>query len=340
MSRSKSTRKKLFRQITAAILVVMLLAAGLIFLRNWDRRQGVVPPDNEGSDEYSEPDRFQIRYNNAWYELRDNLETVLLIGLDKFEDGTENNSYNNDRQSDFLLLGVFDHTNKTLSAIHINRDTMADVPVLSVNGSVVDQEYQQLAFAYTYGSGGHDSCRNTRNAVSALLYDLPIDHYVAVTMDAVAVLNDTVGGVTVTIPEDMTAVDPAMVLGEEVTLTGEQALAFVRARQQLEDSSNLNRMERQRTYLQALSKQLVDAYNRDPDFWTDASLQLYDKVITDYSLPTLQSTANTVSVYQPGQIYSLPGEAKVGEKYMEFYVDEPELQKLLVSLMFDEQPSP
>ena len=43
----------------------------------------------------------------------------------------------------------------------------------------------------------------TVDAVSHLMYDLPIHGYVAVKLDAIEKLNDAVGGVTVTLPEDI-----------------------------------------------------------------------------------------------------------------------------------------
>lgn len=50
-----------------------------------------------------------------------------------------------------------------------------------------------------------------------------IDGYAMVNVGAVSVVNDMVGGVTVTIEDDFSEVDPTLKMGETVTLMGEQA---------------------------------------------------------------------------------------------------------------------
>ena len=48
-----------------------------------------------------------------------NIETFLVLGLDKFEGQVQSSSYNNDQQADFLMLFVFDNDKKEYSAIVI-----------------------------------------------------------------------------------------------------------------------------------------------------------------------------------------------------------------------------
>mgnify|MGYP001718301415 FL=1 len=93
------------------------------------------------------------------------------------------------------------------------------------------------------------SCQYMVDAVSNLFYGMPINGYVALNMNAVGMINDAVGGVTVTVPEDMTQVDPSFAEGAMVTLTGDQALKFTRYRDTEKDFSNNSRMERQKQYL-------------------------------------------------------------------------------------------
>lgn len=87
--------------------------------------------------------------------------------------------------------------------------------------------------------------------------------YVALNMNAVAMINDAVGGVTVTVPEDMTQVDPSFAEGAAVTLTGDQALKFTRYRDTEKDFSNNSRMERQKQYLVNFMGQAVKAMKAD-----------------------------------------------------------------------------
>ena len=66
---------------------------------------------------------------------------------------------------------------------------------------------------YSFGDGKVTSCQYMVDAVSNLFYGMPINGYVALNMNAVAMINDAVGGVTVTVPEDMTQVDPSFAEG-------------------------------------------------------------------------------------------------------------------------------
>lgn len=74
--------------------------------------------DNEGE---------KIYYDNQWYRLKDNLETVLIMGEDKFEAGEDDADYVNTRQTDFLLLLILDKTNRSSQILQLNRDTMTDI---------------------------------------------------------------------------------------------------------------------------------------------------------------------------------------------------------------------
>lgn len=80
------------------------------------------------------------------------------MGLDKFEKNTSSESYNNDQQADFLILLAIDNNARTVEALHINRDSMAEINILGVGGQIVGTYVGQLALAHTYGSGDHDSC--------------------------------------------------------------------------------------------------------------------------------------------------------------------------------------
>ena len=84
---------------------------------------------------------------------------------------------------------------------------MTQIRILGVTGEPAGTFTGQLALAHTYGSGEEDSCENTVLAVSNLLYGMEIDHYVSLTMDGVALLNDLVGGVTVEVLDDFSGID-------------------------------------------------------------------------------------------------------------------------------------
>ena len=161
---------------TAAILaVVLVLLLGMLLLQRWESTQDA-PVSSSGevsSVEADAPvdDREITYYNGTAYAKREDLETVLLLGVDKFE-GETPEGYVNNQQTDFLLLLVMDKQHETCTPIQLNRDTMTQIQILGVTGEPAGTFTGQLALAHTYGSGEEDSCENTVLAVSNLLYGM------------------------------------------------------------------------------------------------------------------------------------------------------------------------
>ena len=325
----RSSSSKTCRQLIALALIIALLIAAFIFIRMWERANARFDGDSDAGFLY-------VEHNGKRYERRRDVDAILIAGLDKFEASAGKDSYVNDRQADFLLLLVIDHEKKTCSAVHINRDTLAEITVLGIGGKKVGTVTAQLALSHTYGSGGTDSGRNTARAVSHLL-GITVDNYATLTMDAVAALNDLVGGVTLTVLDDFTGVDDTLRRGETVTLMGEHALNYVRARQGLADSSNVARMERQRQYLTELYEATLSAMSKDEDFAADAVGELSEYIVSDFSMSALEDMLDAFRDYEFGSIYTLDGTLSQGEQYMEFRLDKDSSKELMIELFYKER---
>lgn len=329
---------RVLKGAAAILAAVLVLLAGMLLLQRWENAQDApVSSSGEASSvEAGAPvDGREITYyNGTAYARREDLETVLLLGVDKFE-GETPEGYINNQQADFLLLLVMDKENETCTPIQLNRDTMTQIQILGVTGEPAGTFTGQLALAHTYGSGEEDSCVNTVLAVSNLLYGMEIDHYVSLTMDGVALLNDLVGGVTVEVLDDFSGIDDSLVQGETVTLQGQQALTYVRSRGGMEDSSNLHRMERQRQYLSALQQQLKAAVQQEDGFTLDALLQLNEYMVSDCTVDQLSDLGDSLAAYQVSDILTTPGDAQEGEEFMEFTVDEAALQQLVMEVFYE-----
>lgn len=313
---------KMTMQIVTVILVVVLLFSTVMFLLSlWERYHG----QYAGKAPQTE-DLF------PGYTLRDNIETMLVMGLDTYA-STESDSYNNNQQADFLLLLVMDNANGTCKAIHINRDTITDMNVLGVGGDSVGVVQRQIALAHTYGDGGEQSCRNTVDAVSNLLMGIQIDHYVSVTMDAVPTYNDLAGGVTLEVLDDFSALYPEMTVGSTVTLSGEQALAYVRARKGLEDPSNSRRMTRQKQYLEALYERSRLCMQQEDDFAMQAVKATEGYLVTNCSGNRLESLISRFT--ELDEILSIDGELIEGEQFMEFYPDVESIKQVVLECFYE-----
>ncbi len=320
-------KKKLIPNIVLFLLFVIFVVSALMMIKTWEKSQGVYRGENTAET--------GIEYEGKRYELKKNMQTILVMGLDKFADDISIGSYNNDQQADFLMLIIIDRDKDIYDIVHINRDTMAEITVLGVGGQAIGTEVKQIALSHSYGSGDKDSCRNTVLAVSDFLGGIHIDQYISLTMDAVGIVNDEVGGVTVTVTDDFTGVDDTLIMGEQITLKGEHALNYVRSRFGMKDSTNASRMERQREYINALWEKVIYTANDDDEFLVDISLKLSDYMLTDCTTAQMEGIFERVSSYSAPEIRTIAGKSVRGENFMEFYADEEALQKLIIELFYE-----
>ncbi len=333
--KTQETKKRPIGRIAAVAAILAAAAAVLLLLHGWEtRRQNTETPE----DPYVGQEESLTYYNGAWYARRE-LETVLVMGVDKYasDAAAEEDSYVNQEQADFLLLLVLDRETGVCTALPLNRDTMTEITALGLAGERVGTFTGQLALAHTYGSGGLDSARNEGRAVSTLLYGTDIDHVMAFTMDAVPVLTDAVGGVPVLVEDDFSAMTDQLPMGQEVTLRGDLALTFVRGRGGMGgEKTNLNRMARQSVYLQGLYSQLQRAAQNE-GFLTQLLLELSPYLDTDCTAAQLNDLYQTVAQGQLEVLDAPAGEAVVGSEFMEFYVDEDALQQTVIDLFYEQR---
>lgn len=330
--KTQSLKNRPIGRIAAVAAILAATAAVLLLLHGWETRRQA---NDAADDPYAGQEESLTYYNGAWY-ARKELETVLVMGVDKYaDDAAEEDGYTNQEQADFLLLLVLDRNAGVCTALPLNRDTMTEITALGLAGERTGTFTGQLALAHTYGSGGLDSARNEGRAVSGLLYGTEIDHVMAFTMDAVPVLTDAVGGVPVLVEDDFSAMTDQLPMGQEVTLRGELALTFVRGRGSMGgEKTNLNRMARQNAYLQGLYRRLQDTA-QDEGFLTQLLLELSPYLDTDCTAAQLNDLYQTVVQDKLAVLDAPAGEAVVGDEFMEFHVDEDALQQTVIELFYE-----
>lgn len=327
-----STKNKYLKYIVVALVVVFLVSAAFLLLELWEGGYG----------RFSESGVKDgvITYNGREYVYKDNLETFLVLGLDKYEGADSSESHESGIQTDFLMLFVFDNESKQSTAIQIDRDTMTRVNKLAVGGtSVVDSYTKQIALAYNYVNGENDKirCRNTKDSVEYLLDGVKVNHYLSLTMDAVAVSCELVGGVEVTVLDDFTGIDDTLIKGEQVTLKGESALNYVRTRYGLEDSTNSTRMARQQQFINALYEKVRSKIDADEGFLVRFIDGIDEYVAYDSSDRQMQKLADKFDDYEFLGIRKIEGESKLNEQegYVEFHADEEAVRKLVIELFYE-----
>ena len=305
------------------ILVLVMIYSGLQLVESTVFSTGGETP----------PPSKTITRDGVDYFPRQDITVMLVMGIDEFGIMAPSEGSYNDGAVDMVSLMIFDEKNEQTRILCLNRDTMLDVSVLGIDGRKAGTTFAQLAISHIYGSGMEDSCENTRDTVSDFLYGIMIDHYVSANMDAITILNDAVDGVTVTVKDDFSEVDPTITMGE-VTLMGEQAINYVRTRKNLGDQLNISRMERQKEYASGF----MDAFRKKIGEGESFALSLYEQVspyiVTDCSTTVLTSMMERYADYEIVEIVSPEGKNVMGEKYYEFYVDEEKLDALILRLFY------
>lgn len=269
------------------------------------------------------------------YRKRD-LTNILIMGVDWVDMEESSSSARYSGQADFLLLLTLDRENRTISTLQIDRDTMTPVKIYGPFGDYAGQRTEQICLAHAYGDSEAENCRNMVWAVSSMLGGIPIDSYVSLDMESISVLNDALGGITVTLEDDFTRLDPAMAQGVTLTLQGKQAEYYVRGRMGIGEGTNLSRMDRQRTFMEAVGDRVVEGMNQDLDFVGTLFDGLSAYMTTDVNRGWLINKAYDSRAYQRLDARIIAGSHCTGEDgFTEFWVDEDALNNLLTSIYFE-----
>lgn len=320
-----SSAKRIAYLCVILILVLVMIFSGLQIL------ESTVFHNEQGSTD-GRPTKTLIR-NGVAYFPRQDITVVLVLGIDRFGVVEPSQSYNNHGAADMVSLLIFDEVRQICNVLCLNRDTMLEMPVLGVNGKQAGTAYQQLALSYTYGSGMEDSCENTMQAVSDFLYGIEIDHYIAMNMDAIAILNDAVGGVTVTVKDDFSTIDPTITKGQ-LRLMGQQAIHFVRTRKDVSDQTNISRMERQEQYVDGFVESFRAKQAESTKFIVSTYEDVSDYIVTDCTVNAISGMMSRFAEYQVQDVISPEGKNVLGNTYYEFHVDEKQLDSLILDLFY------
>lgn len=324
-NRYKGKKNKNTINVLLAVAILLVTLIILFFLIQAKINEEVI--ENAGTAPHADlSDRF-ITYKGERYPIKHNLSTVLLIGFDSFNDDLNRHVEGANRNrdlSDFLVVLLIDHNEKTITPLQLNRDTICEVPWLDERGAVGGYHTEHLAFAHTYGSGGEDSAENTVRTVRKLIFNAPIKEYVAFTMDAVPLMNDLVGGVTLTLTEDLTALDERYTEGTKITLLGEASLRYVRYRD-MSGGSNWYRMKRHQQYLHAFIEATRTAAQSNPDLAMDAFKLISPYLVTNMSVNNISAFVENLCEYTVCETLTPGGRAVPGEEFYEFHVDEDSL---------------
>ena len=314
-------RKARIRGLIILLIGIAALAAGLMILYQNERGEY---QETRGRMSEGFGSLKTIQWQGKTYREKPAITTILVAGVDR--DGTiteSSTSFRNGGQADFLMLLAVDHTDKQVSRLQIDRDTMTEVDILGVFGNEVGTRILQICLAHSFGATPADNAKYTVRAVQNLLGGLAIDGYYMIDYSSVPVINDALGGVPVDIAFDMTSVNPAWTEGSTVTLRGQEAEAFVRARKTVGAGTNEERMIRQNEFMNSAIALLNSRLSEDLGFGEEFLNMLQGASVTNFSQKRLLEELNKAYAYDIQPVDHPAGEYAVGsDGFMEFHMAE------------------
>lgn len=331
-------REKRINILTTALVAAVVVVIGLIVingLRGNDVDTTASRVSNTGAYRNLTVDGKNYRYNNL-------IENVLYIGIDSEGAMETSQAYGSAPRSDVVMLVVMDKYHKTLSILSFNRNTMLEIRQYDVEGNPLTPVEEQLAYAFAAGNGGTRSCEITADAISDLLGGIPVDRYVVMNRSSLPYINQMLGGVTVTLPDDSLARQfPGLTAGSTVTLTDEQAAAFVRYRDTDQAFSNNDRMERQKVFVLGAIDKLEENVLQDPEQTWE---QMNDSNMSDYVMTNITqgqylnyvNILEDLDLSQPN-FYIPEGESDDSEELEKYYINENSLKQLILDIFYLEE---
>ena len=314
---------------------ILLVLLGLVCLALLCGVGYTVYQGKESQKEPAEEKDYQeeyLTYNGKKYKRNPDIYTVLFMGVDKEAQAEVGNQPGDAGQTDSLNLLVMNRETKEGKIIQISRDTVVDLDIYDTNNELLMTTEGQIALQYAFGDGKNRSCRLTGERVSELLGGIEVDSYIALSLDGLAAATDVIGGVTLTVPEDYTEIDPAFYAGAEVTLDGGMAEKYVRSRDVQSLDSNNQRMERQSQFMGALIQKMRNL-SLEKEEYVSMYQEIEPYVTTNM---TADELADLAEYKYAEDMLELPGEVTEKDGYAQFVVNAEEMKTILVKYFYKE----
>lgn len=276
-------------------------------------------------------------WNGEKYKRNSYVKAILCIGVDRSDNLSETKETTWGGQADGIFLVAYDTSNDRMKILMIPRDTITEVDQIDEKGNYEQTWLTHLNLAYAFGDGRHVSAKNTVKATSGALCGLDIDHYIAADMKLIPLVNDQIGGVTVTIPNgELVKENPLWIKGSEILLKGDDAERFIRYRDTSKDGTPVTRMTQHKAYISGFSKKIREEAEKNTNIVAEIYDTIEKEVVTDLNkgqLLKLGVSAVSDEDFGEEDIISLPGTV-ITLEYDEVYLDYSQVVPIVLDLFY------
>jgi len=275
MAKEKKKKNKVAR-IIVLLTVLAVICAGVFILLH-------TKPASSG-------DEIDERLQTPKY-LRDQTMTILVAGIDYEEGRTVANT-------DVIMVVNIDLQNKKMNALQIPRDTYVGEQLV---------KYGKINGLYNWGLKDGDGTTGI-SVLAQVIYDqmkLPIDNYVCIDMDVFPTLVDMLGGVEVTLDEDIVLNEGTVLEAGTHLLDGVTSENFVRNRDYA--LADITRLKMQRYFFGGLLNKLFSTPKME---LLSLITACYDYIDTDFTVQEILQLALTAQNFSASdfQVVRAPGE--------------------------------
>ena len=341
MKSASSSRRTLLSVLVIVLVIAVIFTVFFLLERSENNRESAqLKTEAEQMNRTLWTDENTLLIDGDTFGFDHRLETFLFVGTDA-SGGQQMADDKMKRQpmADFILLMVLDHTRNTIGYLQLDRNTIVRIPMLDEEGKFSTYRNMQLCTAHWFGGTQEMAAENLVKTVRNYLGELEnIDGYYIISMDDIQKLNNAVGGVDITLEEDLTDADPAFTKGATVHLTDEQAERYIRARMNVSDGTNASRMNRQRSYMTGLFSSVRQKCEKDPQFALSLWDTLHSAAFTNMNGNDFSRIAQKLIKGEDLGIRTVEGEVKIGyllgdgEPHEEFYPSMDSLKAQLIDL--------
>lgn len=333
MNKDKRRHHRSSGKLIPILLVIAAVAICAVFLIR-QRSRNSNYSTNVSGDEVEE----EVTYNGKKYRYNNHLSNYLFMGIDTEDHVKTYVGRGNAGQADTLFLVSVNRQDGTVKCITIPRDTMTEIETFTLAGDSLGMSVDHISLSYAYGDGYFKSCQLTKSAVSNLFSKIPIQGYCSICMGSIADIANAIGDITVTVPnESLVAVDSQFQPGTEVVLNADNTETFLHYRDIDLSQSALGRQERHVAYLKAVMARVREKTAEDEGFVTDLYTQLKEDLITNMESDSFAEIAENVNDDYDNEIVTVPGEGGEGVAFDEYYVDEDQLEELIIDTFYVEE---
>lgn len=313
------------------MICVLLLLVGVIAFFLLKDNDELIPSD------YTESDRNDIiTYGGKEYRYNQHLSNYLFVGIDTREEITEYETREVAGRADTIFFLSYDRVKKTVKCLSIPRDTIANVRIITPDGTDMGIAREHINMQYVFGDGKTKSCQLMKEAISDMFYGVPIQGYYSLNMDGIPVAVDILEGVELIVPDDtLEKVNPEFTKGAKVTITSENAEQFIRYRDKHVSQSAIARMNRQKELMKAVLERAKEKSSENANFIVEMFEGLKPYTVTNMGNDVLADLLEADFNSDTG-IIDIPGEGVEGSEFDEYHIDEMQLYELVLQMFYEE----